>query len=129
MNVFDLIKEKLQDETDCPNCSMYCADANICGFDEMCKQAISIVDEAAKEYEEKYITVPKDDFTEHLINMGYNKGLKDGYNKALDKFADKLKSGYKEIIGNNDCGTDCKPCLNEFLKDIDEIAEQLKGGM
>lgn len=34
---------ELEEETDCPNCSMYCADAHICGFDEMRKQAIEIV--------------------------------------------------------------------------------------
>lgn len=34
---------ELEEETECPNCSMYCADAHICGFDEMRKQAIDIV--------------------------------------------------------------------------------------
>lgn len=34
---------ELEEETDCPNCSMYCADAHICGFDEMRKQAIDLV--------------------------------------------------------------------------------------
>ena len=37
------VVEQLEEETDCPNCSMYCADAHICGFDEMRKQAIDIV--------------------------------------------------------------------------------------
>lgn len=55
MNVCELIKEKLEEETDCPNCSMYCADANMCGFDEMRKQAISIVDEVAQEYNNGWI--------------------------------------------------------------------------
>ena len=37
------VVKQLESETDCPNCSMYCADANMCGFDEMRKQAINIV--------------------------------------------------------------------------------------
>ena len=47
---FDKIKERLEEETYCPNCSMYCADANMCGFDEMRKQAIEIVNQVAEEY-------------------------------------------------------------------------------
>ena len=43
---------ELEEETECPNCSMYCADAHICGFDEMRKQAISIVQEVAEEYKD-----------------------------------------------------------------------------
>lgn len=39
----DEVIKQLEEETDCPNCSMYCADAHICGFDEMRKQAIDIV--------------------------------------------------------------------------------------
>lgn len=48
--VFEKIIERMEEETDCPNCSMYCADANMCGFDEMSKQAIEIVNQAAEEY-------------------------------------------------------------------------------
>lgn len=32
------------------------------------------------------------DFTEHLLNMGYTKGIKDGYNKAIDDVFDFLKT-------------------------------------
>lgn len=39
----DKVVAELEEETECPNCSMYCADAHICGFDEMRKQAIEIV--------------------------------------------------------------------------------------
>lgn len=48
--VFNKILERLKEETDCPNCSMYCADANMCGFEEMKKKAMSIVKEVAEEY-------------------------------------------------------------------------------
>lgn len=41
---------ELEDEyIECPNCSMYCADANMCGFDEMRKLAINIVRDGGKE--------------------------------------------------------------------------------
>ena len=41
---------ELEDEyIECPNCSMYCADANMCGFDEMRKQAIDIVRNGGRE--------------------------------------------------------------------------------
>ena len=43
------IVEQLKNETDCPNCSMYCMDANMCGFDEMRKQAINIVRDSLEE--------------------------------------------------------------------------------
>ena len=37
------VVEELKQADTCPNCSMYCADANICGHEEMRKQAINIV--------------------------------------------------------------------------------------
>ena len=59
------VVEELEGETSCPNCSMYCADANICGFEEMQKQAIEIVkqggasdDECEWKYVEKYKISP-----------------------------------------------------------------------
>ena len=50
---------RLEEETDCPNCSMYCADANICGFDAMRKQAIEIVNQLAEEYKGGWIPCNK----------------------------------------------------------------------
>ena len=44
----DKVVEQLE-EIDCPNCSMYCVDANICGFDEMRKQTIDIIRAGGKE--------------------------------------------------------------------------------
>ena len=43
------VLKQLEDCDDCPNCSMYCADANICGFDEMRKRAINIVRDGMEE--------------------------------------------------------------------------------
>ena len=37
------VVEQLKNEEDCPNCSMHCIDANMCGFDEMRKLAVNIV--------------------------------------------------------------------------------------
>lgn len=55
MNVFEKIIKRLEKETDCPNCSMYCADADMCGFDEMRKQAIEIVNQVASEVGDGWI--------------------------------------------------------------------------
>ena len=43
------VLEELKQANTCPNCSMYCADANMCGHDEMRKQAIEIVRNGGKE--------------------------------------------------------------------------------
>lgn len=73
---FEKIKERLEEETYCPNCSMYCADANMCGFDEMRKQAIEIVNQVAEEYKvtmsqvnDEYITLPKVAFDRMISRM------------------------------------------------------------
>lgn len=66
---------------------------------------------------------------------GYKHGYSDGYAKAIDEFAERIK---KEA---SDCGWNCSnihegrckflscdKCESLFLKEIDEIAEQMKGG-
>lgn len=67
-----------------------------------------------------------------LYWYGYEDGMKDGYTKAIDDFAEKLK----EICSNHSVGADSKN-HNELLyahKDgtwhslIDDVAEQLKAG-
>lgn len=81
-------------------------------------------------------------------NHGYTKGHSDGYAKAIDEFAERLKERLKgmqmaELKGEDVCpcketGEDC-PYINQdigcqycareqTIKDIDEIAEKLKGG-
>lgn len=49
-------------------------------------------------------------------------------NIAIDEFAEKMNWSYQTLIDNGDCSTNCKGCLEEILKSINEIAEQLKGG-
>ena len=44
----------LEEETDCPNCSMHCVDAHICGFDEMRKQTITIINDLVEEHNNNY---------------------------------------------------------------------------
>lgn len=77
---------------------------------------------------------------------GYEKGKTEGYAKAIDKFAERLKERLKgmqmvELQGEDVCpcretGEDC-PYMNQdvgcqycareqTIKDIDEIAEQMK---
>ena len=57
-----------------------------------------------------------------------NKGYADGYNKAIDDFAEKLKSECRIHY------VDCDPYFGGitdsilYKDDIEEIAEQLKGG-
>jgi hypothetical protein len=55
--------------------------------------------------------------------------------KAIDEFAEKIKKkGIEDSWNCNDfygdsCGvTSCEECENDFLREIDEIAEQLKAG-
>lgn len=50
-----------------------------------------------------------DDFTEDLLNMGYTKGLKDGYIKAIDEFVEKITLPLTE-------------------EDIYRIADEMRGG-
>ena len=74
------------------------------------KDTIEIVNQLAEEYKEKYITVPKDDFTEHLINMGYNKGLKDTNNNGWIPCSERLPQESEPV---------CTLCevVNVMLKD------------
>lgn len=63
-----------------------------------------------------------DDFTQYLLNMGYTKGLKDGYAKAIDEFAERIKQGdVIEYMGSY-------VSYKAIVSFIDEIAEQMKGG-
>lgn len=55
--------------------------------------------------------------------------------KAIDEFAEKIKKKGIEYSWNcydfygDSCGvTSCEECENDFLREIDEIAEQLKAG-
>lgn len=49
-------------------------------------------------------------------------------NKAISEFAERLKEKAEEIMQNPDIMLDCKKCTIWKVKDIDEIAGQLKGG-
>lgn len=79
------------------------------------------VDKVVKELEE-IKAIKSDGFTDNLLNMGYTKGIKDGYVKAIDEFAEKLKekSTFLKFIENDYYGY-----VSE--DEIDEIAEQMKG--
>lgn len=65
----------------------------------------------------------------------YHKGFNDGYNKAIDDFAETIKTSqeahlwYCSDYGLEFCnGDNCEECSHEFTKQIDKIAEQLKAG-
>lgn len=60
-------------------------------------------------------------FTDDLLNMGYTKGIKDGYADAIDEFAEQMKWEYRESIG-----TSARE-INFACGVIDQVAERLKG--
>ena len=63
---------------------------------------------------EELRTIKSDGFSEHLLNMGYTKGIKDGYAKGIDEYVEKLKYNF----GNDEE-------LDSWAT-YDEIAEQMK---
>lgn len=49
-------------------------------------------------------------------------------NNAIDEFAERLKVKAEEILKNPDVVSECKKCTIWSVRDIDEIANQMKGG-
>lgn len=83
-------------------------------FDEEEKQALTMAIEALEELKEA-----RKGFNENR-KAGYKHGYSDGYNKAIDEFAEVLKSyTYGRTNGIY---------VEIRLSRIDEIAEQLKAG-
>lgn len=69
------------------------------------------------EADREQLAKEEESFTDHLINLGYRRG----YAKAIEEFAEALKKKYPIA----ECGFGL---INDTLhKNIDEIAEQLKG--
>ena len=66
----------------------------------------------------------EESFTDHLLNMGYTKGMKDGYAKAIEEFKEAVKNR-AHSTERNDWSADYMISIWESV--IDEIAEQLKG--
>ena len=70
--------------------------------------------------------IKRNSFTDHLLNMGYTKGYKDGYAKAITEFAEKLK----EKVSSHyvDCDGYFGGVKEEILyaEYIDDIATELK---
>ena len=78
-----------------------------------------------------------DDFTQDLLNMGYTKGLKDGYAKAIDEFAEEIAFGiYESVIWdmlatmskNGSLSDTSDKIVDYVIETSKKIAEQLKGG-
>lgn len=81
---------------------------------------------------EELRAIKSDGFTDHLLNMGYTKGIKDSYNKAIDEFAEMLKEKYEEhnldlCLRQNDYYSYANSCI-QLENYIDKTAEQLKAG-
>lgn len=69
---------------------------------------------------EEFKAFRSDDFTQDLLNMGYTKGLKDGYEKAITEFAERLKTILDRKFS---FGTSNK---FKLFNSIDEIAEEMR---
>ena len=75
---------------------------------------------------EELRAIKSDGFTDHLLNMGYTKGIKDGYAKSIDEFAERLKDLIAKNVEDAESSNDL--CCEIFQSEIDEIAEQMKAG-
>ncbi len=73
---------------------------------------------------DKDCTEKAEDFTDHLLNIGYTKGMKDGYAKAIEEFAEQIKARAYSTE-RNDWSADYMISIWESV--IDEIAMELKG--
>ena len=78
-------------------------------------EALGMMLSEFRELKEKATAIKADGFSDHLLNMGYTKGIKDGYAKAIDEFAEACKN---HIF----CQT-----FGLHSKTIDEIATKLRG--
>jgi flagellar biosynthesis/type III secretory pathway protein FliH len=88
-------------------------------FEELDNKGVAIIDalEELRELKEKATAIKSDGFSDHLLNMGYTKGMKDGYAKAIEEFAERIKQKYS-----------CCSYISEMREEcIDEIAKELKG--
>ena len=108
MNVFELIKEKLEEYQE-NNTQNKSSDDYELGQFNACDYAIDVIDEVAQEYKQGNCT----NDCAHFDNA-----VQYGYNKAIDEFAERLQL---KIM------TEIDDCADE-LDWIDEIAEQLRGG-
>ena len=73
------------------------------------------------EWLEELKAIKSDGFTDDLLNMGFTKG----YNKAIDDFSERIK----QVTYTSGTESDGYYKIHAICeRDIDEIAEQLKGG-
>lgn len=121
-------------------------------FANTCKKALEEIQQYRAIGTVEEIKVLKEKETEILLKDGqflYQQGLVDGYANAIDEFAEKLKERLKgmqmvELQGEDVCpcaetgeacpymnqDIGCQYCAREqTIKELDEIAEQLKEGV
>lgn len=120
------------------NCNEMCAEWDTCNPYECKKKAI--VNKLA-EYEEigtvEELRALKEKETEILLKDGqflYQQGLVDGYAKAIDEVAERLKSDefqkYNlDMVFETSRDLSYSDCIDAFHEYIDKIAEQLKAGV
>lgn len=66
---------------------------------------------------EEFKAMVSENFTKDLLNVGYAKGIKDGYVKAIDEFAERLNKRLHCAFSDD----------LEIQKYVNEIAEEMRG--
>lgn len=69
---------------------------------------------------EELKAIKSDKFSEYLLNMGYTKGITDGYNKAINEFANTLIPRLTDAIYPKD--------IESMTNLINDVARELKEG-
>lgn len=121
------------------NIGMMCNDYESCKYGHDCATSCLIaVDMAIKALEEiqAYRALGTVEEIKHFFNenrkAGYKHGYSDGYAKAIDEFAERLKTDYVNfdlyyILQDNNFAFE-NTSLKSYQNMIDEIAEEMKGG-
>lgn len=75
---------------------------------------------------EEFKAFRSDDFTQDLLNMGYTKGLKDGYEKAITEFTERLNNKISDFVLEHKDNLDFASGISVAWNLIDEIAEEMR---
>lgn len=67
-----------------------------------------------------------DDFAQDLLNMGYTKGIKDGYEKGIDEFAEAITAKLPKV--EKDERVSKMACVADMIFLVDGVAGQMKAG-
>lgn len=108
-------------------------------FDEKEKQALTMAIKALEEIQqyrtigtvEEFKAMVSENFTKDLLNVGYAKGIKDGYTKAINEFAERLEDSlihnYRHLLRVDADGFEWLT-TDAVGTHINEVAEEMRGG-